>query len=82
MCIVDKVEWGENSNNYYMIPFHFLLISMFLRRKFTFIHFILTSLTAPDLEVHITLMFAKPTVEPPKSTPLNEEELKLFRYLF
>lgn len=39
-----------------------------------------TSLTAPDLDVHIELVFAKPTVEPSKSTPLGEEELNIFRH--
>lgn len=33
-------------------------------------------MTAPELEVHIALVFAKPTVEPSKSTPLKEEKEK------
>lgn len=37
---------------------------------------IFTSFTAPELAVHIALVLAKPTVEPSKSTPLNEEEEK------
>lgn len=44
-------------------------------RNFTKMH-ILTSLTAPELEVHMALVLAKPTVEPIKSTPLSEEEEK------
>lgn len=35
---------------------------------------IFTSFTAPELDVHIVLVLAKPTVDPSKSTPLNKEE--------
>lgn len=35
---------------------------------------IFTSFTAPELDVHIELVLAKPTVDPSKSTPLKEEE--------
>lgn len=35
-----------------------------------------TSLTAPELEVHIALVLASPTVEPSKSTPLSKGEEK------
>lgn len=41
---------------------------------------VFTSFTAPELEVHIALVLAKPTVEPSKSTPLNKEEEKMFRF--
>lgn len=50
-------------------------------RNVTFIPFVKqktvpTSLTAPELEVHIAFVFARPTVGPLKSTPLNEEKTK------
>lgn len=35
---------------------------------------IFTSFTAPELDVHIALVLAKPTVDPSKSTPLREDE--------
>lgn len=50
---------------------HTEILPLFLQQKSTF-----TSFTAPELEVHIALVLAKPTVEPSKSTPLNEEENK------
>lgn len=40
-----------------------------------------TSLTAPELEVHIALVFAKPTVEPSKSTALKGDEAKCLQII-
>lgn len=57
---------------------HEINITQFLHRMFTYIKqkSTFTSLTAPEFEVHIALVLARPTVEPSKSTPLNEEEGK------